>query len=64
VFRNILIDVLFKLSRVWNMVEAVVFVVGDVPVFIEGGEGKVAAIMYKTFILREHIFIIVENVKK
>ena len=46
------------------MVEAVVVAVGNVPVFIKGGKCEVAAIMYKTLILREHIFIIVENVKK
>ena len=46
------------------MVEAVVFIIADISVFIKGGEGKVAAIMYKTFILREHSFIIVENCKK
>ena len=46
------------------MVETVVFIVADVSVFIKGGEGKVAAVMNKALILREHNFIIVETCKK
>ena len=46
------------------MIQTVVFVVCNVPVFIEGGNCEIAAVMNKALILREHIFIIVENVKK
>ena len=63
-FRNVLIDLFLEFSWIWYMVEAVIFIVADVPVFIKGGECKVAAIMNKAFILREHTFIIVESCKK
>lgn len=46
------------------MVQTVVLVVGKVSVFIKGGKRKIAAVMYKALILREHTFIIVETEKK
>ena len=63
-FSNILVNICLEFSRIGNMVQTVVFVVCNVPVFIEGGNCEIAAVMYKALILREHNFIIVENAKK
>ena len=63
-FRNVLVDVCLEFSRVGNVVQTVVLIVCNVSFFVKGGNREIAAVMYKALILREHNFIIVENVKK
>ena len=63
-FRDVFVNVGLEFSRVWYMVQTVILSVGDVSVIIKSGKSKIAAVMYKALILREHTFIIVESREK